>query len=363
MRRTPGVLAAGLTAAAVCAALVAPSGSASATPDKPSRTTGTGSGATDLRSVGPDYNQGKPLPATAGVRKALRQQKQQRGMAAKATHDASVGDTRSWLALDDTTGKIYRKDYTLRGIGDHIQVWVAADTSFPAGDCRNDLGLTDITDDQVNAFVHEFDTNIYPKESASFSVPPSLDGSQAALAGPDGSTDYYQVSDSQADDIVTLVDNVRDANYYDPSTPDGQTYIAGFFYSTFNYYLDRNIMTIDAYDWLHRTGANPPDDSNDPAYLACAQSQGSNRGYGAAAPAPVRGHLRPRVPAPAGELPGRRRGELGQRGPLGLRPEPRGLRRHQPPADRPERRLPHRLLRGLHARVVRRSGELPHALG
>ena len=64
---------------------------------------------------------------------------------------------------------------------------------------------------------------------------------------------------------------MRDANYYEPTTPDGQTYIAGFFYSVFNEYFDRNVMTIDAFDWLHRTGANPPDDSTDPDYQACSE--------------------------------------------------------------------------------------------
>ena len=41
-------------------------------------------------------------------------------------------------------------------------------------------------------------------------------------------------------------------------------------------------MTIDAFDWLHRTGANPPDDSTDPAYAACSASQNrtGNRVYG-----------------------------------------------------------------------------------
>ena len=47
---------------------------------------------------------------------------------------------------------------------------------------------------------------------------------------------------------------------------------------------NRNMMTIDAFDWLHRTGANPPDDSADPAYLACASSQGQSRPYGAPRP-------------------------------------------------------------------------------
>ena len=33
-------------------------------------------------------------------------------------------------------------------------------------------------------------------------------------------------------------------------------------------------MTIDVYDWLHRTGANPPDDSDDPDYQACSEDLG-----------------------------------------------------------------------------------------
>ncbi len=117
-------------------------------------------------------------------------------------------------------------------------------------------------------------------------MPPARDGTGGSdLAQAVGlPADYWQVSADQADDITVLVDNVRDANYYDPSTPDGQTYIAGFFYSVFNEYVDRNIMTIDAYDWLHRTGANPPDDSTDPAYVGCAQAQGSTRPYGGARP-------------------------------------------------------------------------------
>ena len=49
-----------------------------------------------------------------------------------------VGTVREWLGLDDTTGKYYRKNYTLRAVGKHIEVWVAQDLAFPAGDCRKD---------------------------------------------------------------------------------------------------------------------------------------------------------------------------------------------------------------------------------
>ena len=278
MRRNRRVTALGLTAtAAMVAALVIPSGAATAKPGDDGSPKVSKGRSGDVKNVGPDYNQGKKVPFD---KKSLAKFKAQvqRQNARQANGDHEVGDQLRWLALNDNTGQIYFKTYTMRGLGDHIQVWVADDRAFPAGDCRNDLGLTDITDAQVNSFIHEFDANIYPKESQSFSTPPARDGSKARL-GAD-----WQVSPAQADDIAVLVDNVRDANYLDPSTPDGQTYIAGFFYSVFNEFLDRNVMTIDAFDWLHRTGATPPDDSSDPAYLACAQSQGQSRPYGAARP-------------------------------------------------------------------------------
>jgi hypothetical protein len=64
--------------------------------------------------------------------------------------------------------------------------------------------------------------------------------------------DYWQ---GESDNNVVLVDNVRDSNFYDFA--NNQTYIGGFFTSFFNELTDRNVMTIDAFDWVHRTGANP----------------------------------------------------------------------------------------------------------
>ena len=55
-----------------------------------------------------------------------------------------------------------------------------------------------------------------------------------------------------------LVDNVRDENFYDTNNQQGFSYVAGFFSSSYGQFLDRNAMTIDAFDWLHRTGDNPP---------------------------------------------------------------------------------------------------------
>jgi len=240
-----------LSAVAVLTALV-PVAGASATATHRSG----GRPASDIREL----PQGYKLPAVTKDPAAVAR--------ATSTYDAhrvtQVGDEKIWLAIDDEEQSLYTKDYTFRGKGDHIEVWVASDsdevsdgTDFPAGDCRNGT-RTEITDDQVNYLIDQFDTNIYPAESATFSTPVSLDGRRAPLSKilglPGG---YYS---GAGDKIVVLIDNVRDANFYDTDNATNLSYIAGFFSTGFNFYLNRNVMTIDAYDWLHRTGANPPNE-------------------------------------------------------------------------------------------------------
>jgi hypothetical protein len=182
---------------------------------------------------------------------------QARAFAAPEADTPPVGTVRQWIALDDVQGILYRKDYTLRGVGDKIEVWVANDIAFPAGDCRLQIpSSTVITDAQVARLVSEFDSNMYPKETATFSTPPDRDGTNAIL-GPDanGNGGVYT---GAGDRTVALIDNVRDDNFY--TFPEAPTYIAGFFSSQFNELVDRNVMTVDAFDWLHRTGDNPPDE-------------------------------------------------------------------------------------------------------
>ncbi|MEE6263279.1 peptidase M6 immune inhibitor A [Plantactinospora sonchi] len=191
---------------------------------------------------------GEALDQLAAPQRAARR-------AGAAVETPPVGTVRSWPARDDTDGSLYLKNYTLRAIGQKIEVWVADDLAFPEGDCRNAVpGTTDVTDAQVRSLVTEFDTNMYPKETAAFSTPPDRDGTNAQIAG-----DFTGYGDR----TVTLVDNVRDDNFY--NFPAASSYIAGFFSSQLNEYFDRNIMTIDAFDWAHRTGAAPADEpTSDP---------------------------------------------------------------------------------------------------
>jgi Immune inhibitor A peptidase M6 len=259
------VLALCAAAATATAALVAPT-AASAAPAKHHATPSS-----DVREV----PQGKTYKLDAGLTKAKQEKSRTRTQSLTTATGATppVGTVRRWLGLDDYNGRLYRKNFTLRGVGNNIEVWVASDsdatstgTRFPEGDCRNNVpGSTEITDAQVNSLVHEFDTNILPKESSAFSVAPDRDGSNALISG-----DYSGAGNR----TVTLVDNVRDDNFYDfPARP---TYIAGFFSSQFNELLDRNVMTIDAFDWLHRTGVSP---ANQPTSDLCTSRPARPRLY------------------------------------------------------------------------------------
>ncbi len=235
--------AAGLSALPVTGASAAPTKAATRVTNSPS----------DVREVPLDK---KYATDRLGVAKS-----QARSLAAPAAADTPpVGTVRQWLGLDDFNGILYRKDYTLRGAGNNIEVWVANDTAFPAGDCRAQIAnSTTVTDAQAASFVSEFDNNMYPKETATFSTPPDRDGTNAILGpDPNGNGGVYT---GGGEKTVALIDNVRDDNFY--TFPAAPTYIAGFFSSQIAELTDRNVMTIDAFDWAHRTGANPPDEPTD----------------------------------------------------------------------------------------------------
>ncbi len=240
-------LALSAAVATVTAGLVAPGVAAQAASP-------TGAAPSDIREIKPGttYDLAPDL--------ALAKQQRAQSPSAAAGSTPPVGTVRKWIGLDDFNGELYLKEFTLKAVGDKIEVWVASGsdevstgTRFPAGDCRNKTpDSTTVTTEQARDLARQFDTNIFPKEAQAFSVAPNRDGSKALIDGNYGGA---------GDKIVTLVDNVRDDNFYD--FPDAPTYIAGFFSSQFNELLDRNVMTIDAFDWKHRTGANPPDEPTD----------------------------------------------------------------------------------------------------
>jgi Immune inhibitor A-like, MAM domain len=172
---------------------------------------------------------------------------------------AVVGDRRLWPALDAVKNVQYLKFFTLRALGTHIEVWVASDQDaqsknleYPTGDCRND-DRVELSDGQAQYLAQQFDAVMYPRESQVFSTPPPRDGSQARIPARSGLPAGYYAGDGGR--VVALVDNIRDENFSDVEVRSG---IGGFYTPIFNDDVDRNVITVDGIDWVHRTGATPP---------------------------------------------------------------------------------------------------------
>jgi immune inhibitor A len=169
------------------------------------------------------------------------------GASASATAAAASSVTPSdvgtkivrWVTHDDRDGRYRLAAFTLRAVGKYGEVWVANNLNFKAGDPRN--SMVEITDAQVNYIMNEFDTRMYEKE-VSFFAPP------AERKGEFGVLPEYRDDSGR---VVILIDNIKDQSYNDPNYP---SYIAGYFSSTISDLSDRNVMTIDAFDWLNRTG-------------------------------------------------------------------------------------------------------------
>ena len=182
--------------------------------------------------------------------------------AAAAAESPPVGTTRVWPLINFNTGGADFEEFTLRAVGEKIEIWVSNTIDFPASDCRNDGVRNVVTDAQSTYFSGQFDSNMYPKLTAAYSSPPSRDGNGGLLEQlelvPPG---YYA---GPADKIVTLIANFQDENYLDIEFP---SYVAGYHSGDINGFVNRNVMSVDSYDWAHRTGANPP---NEPSTDLCS---------------------------------------------------------------------------------------------
>ncbi len=189
-----------------------------------------------------------------------------------AVTQPQLGETRNWLGLDNILGGYYRKPYVLRGLGPHIEVWVATGFSNPGGrggsyglefpgntrgrgrgfDCRN--AYTEVTDQQVQYLIDQYESNILPKEAAAFATLPPRDGTKPAKSI---ARDPRFQPQGPADHLVVLIDNVRDDNFYSFDNAARLSYIQGFFSTTLNTLFDRNFLTLDPLDLAYILGPNP----------------------------------------------------------------------------------------------------------
>jgi hypothetical protein len=183
------------------------------------------------------------------LKKAEAELKQQaKGIHFNETEGEENSSSDEYFTYDGGTKKFLNrdlklKDFTLRSVGENVEIWVANDLGFPEGDPRP---AHVVTQEQVDKLRDEFDSNIYPKATSFFGMPDSLDGSNAQLEDlgivPEG---YYTGNDK----IIMLVDNIKDDNFTNPDYP---FFVAGFFWQTLENYTDRNIVTIDTNSWETR---------------------------------------------------------------------------------------------------------------
>lgn len=155
-------------------------------------------------------------------------------------------DSKLFLILNDYLGVYQFTTFYLVAESSATQIWVQANLAWLAEDPRS---TPEISQEQVDYILSEFDNVILPTETAFFGSADFHDGNNSLLEAwgyvPPG---YY---DDATGRQIVLVSNIRDENYYDPTYP---LYIAGFYSGAFEDYFDRNVISIDAYDWMNRMG-------------------------------------------------------------------------------------------------------------
>jgi immune inhibitor InhA-like protein len=153
------------------------------------------------------------------------------------------GGTKYFLAYDEING-YYLKTFTLRSLGETVEIWIADDLSY-----NDDRETPVINQQQVDHARDVFDETVYPTDTSFFGMHDTHTGNDATLPGQVGLPQDYYVAEDGADRVILLVDNFRDTNYYDQTYP---LIIGGFYSSTYEDYMDRNIINLCAKDWDRR---------------------------------------------------------------------------------------------------------------
>ena len=188
--------------------------------------------------------------------------------------------------------------------------------NFPAGDCRNDGVRNVVTQAQVDYFVHEFDTNIYPEGVGRVQRAAGTGRLRTRAPGLLGlPADYYAVTATRSSPWSTTSATTTTTT---PNNAQALSYIAGFFSSAAQRLL------------------RPQRDDDRRVRLAAPHRRQPAERAGRRDPctsAPARPHLYEGTFAHEYQhllesLRGPGRGQLGQRGPVRLGADARRLRRH-----------------------------------
>ena len=158
-----------------------------------------------------------------------------------------VGDKVPYYVGEDGTSDFI--EFEKRGESGLVEVWVATDLSYPAGDPRNDdLSKILIEDWMVEFIIDEFETVIYPVESDYFGAPAFHDGSKSVFVGTE--TPYFEDTEGKT---MIMIFNIVDESFEDSTYP---SYVVGYFSPGIEEKYDRNVIHLDNWDWKDRVGAD-----------------------------------------------------------------------------------------------------------
>jgi immune inhibitor A len=137
------------------------------------------------------------------------------------------------------------QEFTLKAIGGNVEIWLANDLSYPAGDPRP---TPVVTDEQIEYMFEEFNDNMYSSDTDHYGFTNDRYGTGGLFAS--WGYDWYETDNPQR--VMILIYNIIVESYYDPEYP---FYVAGYFWPAMNDdYADRNIIHIDCHDWANRVG-------------------------------------------------------------------------------------------------------------
>ena len=214
------------------------------------------------------------------------------GVAAAAAESPPVGTKKLWPVINFVTGGADFEQFTLRAVGEKIEIWVSDTLDFPAGDCRNDGVRNVITDAQATYFARPVRREHVPEDDGRLQLAAlARRQRRRARAGGVVPPGYYA---GPGDKIVTLVANFRDENYTDIDVPVLRRRLP----------LVRHQRVRRAQRDVGRLVRLGAPHRRQPAERAVDRDLRQPPG----AAVQVRGHLRPRVPAPARVLGEPRRG-------------------------------------------------------
>jgi hypothetical protein len=171
-----------------------------------------------------------------------------------------VGDYGKWWYNEtDPSGFM---PFTKRAEGNMSELWTCDDMTFFPGDYRNNISSKiDITNEQAEYMVKQFDDVIYPRVSSFAGPAPPRDGENSIYKS--AGLPYF--STNVTGRVMIMVLNMYDgAFWYDM---DDSHYMLGYYDPTTAHDYDRNIIQMDNWDWTNRTGQQATQFSGNYTYM------------------------------------------------------------------------------------------------